>query len=105
MNVLADLVGSGSGLIVVIAVVLILAKMDKAPQATHGIIRRLLIALNYGAGGLVAFTGLGTLWSSIASRIAGYFGGMETGTPHVVLVVASMIVILGLVIAIIWEPD
>lgn len=103
MSTLANFVGSGAGLIVIAVCVVLVAHLTHLPNFAHPWVLRGLIVLAYGGGTLLAYTGLGALWRTVASGIAGLFpGGLSAGVPHAVLVVASVVLIFGLVVAI-WK--
>lgn len=105
MSFLAGLTGSGVGLLVVVVVVILLGHVTHAPGAAHPWIYRILIVLAYGGGTLLALTGVGSLWLSLVNWGAAFFGGLGSGAGHAVIVIASVILILGLIVGIWKAPN
>jgi hypothetical protein len=102
VNILAGIIGSGVGIIVIAAVMISLRHMGHAPGFTHPWIHRAMIILMYGAGSLIALTGLGAMWRSFAGYVAGFLGGLGGGIPHAVITIGSFLLILGLIIGL-WK--
>lgn len=105
MSFLAGLVGSGIGLIVVVVTIILLGHVSHAPGAAHPWIYRALIVLAYGGGALLALTSIGNVWLSLVNWFAAFFGGVGSGAGHAVIVIASVILILGLIIGIWKAPN
>jgi hypothetical protein len=103
MNILADLAGSATAIIVIVGAVILVGHLTHLPNFSHEWVLRFLIALAYGGGALLAYSGVGSLWvNDVVNPVAGLFGGLQTGIPHVILTLGSFILILGLVIAM-WK--
>jgi len=103
MTILGQVAGSFAGLTVIAVCVILVAHLTHLPKFSHPWVLRVLIVLTYGGGTLVAYTGLGSLWATVATDIAGVVpGGLHGQICHAVIVVVSVIVILGLVIAL-WK--
>jgi hypothetical protein len=106
MGVLASIVGSGAGAIIIGASFFAMAYLGKLhlPAMGQSIIRRVLIIAMYAGGCTLAFTEVGILWSGIANRIADLFGGFGTGIPRIVIVLTSLMLLLGLIAGLVFAP-
>lgn len=105
MSILADLAGAATAIVVIVACVILVGHLTHLPSFSHPWVLRFLIALAYGGGALLTFTGVGSTWASVVNWVCAQFpgaGSLQTGVPHIVLVLGSLVLILGLVIAV-WK--
>jgi hypothetical protein len=106
MGFLANIVGSGAGLIIIGAAFVAMANLGKLklPGIAQSIIRRLLIIAMWAGGCTLAFTEIGILWAGIANRIASLFGGFGAGPARVAIVLASLVLLVGLIVGLALAP-
>lgn len=102
MSLLASIVGSGVGIIALVAAFVLLGYVGHAPGAAHPWIYRGLAIVAYGAGSFVALAGLGAIWLGVVHWVEGFTG---PGVAHVAIVIGSLILILGLIIGMWKAPN
>ncbi|MGO8961558.1 MAG: hypothetical protein ACLQFR_29930 [Streptosporangiaceae bacterium] len=105
MNWITNLAGSGAGVIAIAAGLLILRYLSRAPQIVHPWLHRFVIVLMYAGGAALAVTTIGSLADKGVVLLAGWFGGLNYGLVHAILVIAVMVLLAGTVMALIWDPD
>jgi hypothetical protein len=105
MSWLTNVAGSGAGIIAIAAGLLILRHMSRVPGIVHPWLHRFVIVLMYAGGAALAVTTLGGLADHGIVLVAGWFGGLNYGLVHAVLVIAVMVLLAGVVLGLIWAPD
>jgi hypothetical protein len=105
MGTIAAIVGSGAGAIIIGVSFIAMGHLGRLPGGIQPWVRRLLIIAMYAGGCTLAVTEIGTLWAGLANRIAGLFGGLDTGLPRVVVVLAAAVLLAGVVVGLIWAPN
>ena len=104
MGTIAALVGSGAGLIIIGATFIAMMHVGRLPAIGQKILKRLFIIAMYAGGCVLSLTALGSIWLGIAGRIADLFGGLDTGFPRATVVLVSILLLLGTVVALIFDP-
>lgn len=105
MSILADLAGAATAIVVIVACVILVGHLSHLPGFSHPWVLRFLIALAYGGGALLTFTGLGATWARTVNWAVSQFpaiGSLQSGAPHIALTLGSFVLILGLVVAM-WK--
>lgn len=104
MNLIASLIGSGAGVVIIGVSLLAIPHLGRFPAAIQPWLRRLLIIATFAGGSALAVTELGSLWASLASWAAGFFGGFGSGIPHTVVILAGTALLLATAAALVWAP-
>lgn len=105
MSVLASVIGSGAGAVVIALAVLLGKHYRRLPARSYAWVERAMIVLMYAGGSAVAVTAIGR-WADGAVRwIAGLLGGVDTGLPHAALVITCMFVLGALLAELIADPS
>lgn len=104
MNLIASLIGSGAGVVIIGVGLLAIPHLGHFPAAIQPWLRRLLIVATFAGGSALAVTELGSLWASLADWVAGFFGGLGAGIPHTVVILAAAALLLATFAAMIWAP-
>lgn len=105
MSVIASLVGSGAGIVIIGVAFAAMAHLQHLPQMVHPWMRRLLIVAMYAGGSALAVTELGTLARSAVNWVAGFFGGLGAGGPRAAVIITCVLLLLATAVALIWVPN
>ena len=104
MGWITGIVGSGAGLIIIGVTFIASLHMGRVPAMAQKILKRLFIVAMYAGGAVLAISGLGALGVRIVTALAGLFGGLGSGPARVVIVLTGAFMLLGVVVALIFDP-
>ena len=104
MSILASIAGSGAGLIVIALAFVLNRHYRYLPKFAHDWVARLAILLMFAGGSTIAVTQLGSWIHLAAEWAARLLGGINAGLPHAALVIASLFMLAGLVVAFVFSP-
>lgn len=105
MTGIADWAGSGAGLILIGASVILMRFLHHFPSATHPILHRLVIIGMYAGGAtLVLASPIGTWIVNAELWVAGIFGGTASGTGHAFVVIAGTFLAATVIVGLLFVP-
>lgn len=105
MSVLAGLIGSGAGIVVIALAVLIGKHYQHLPRMTHDWVARGVIVLMYAGGSAIAVTQVGSWADTAVTFAAGWLGGLNAGIPRTALIVTAMFLIASMAVSVIFAPS
>jgi hypothetical protein len=105
LTLLANIIGSGAGAIIIGVSVFFMAHVGRFPSGVQPWLRRGLIVAMYCGGATLAFTEVGILWTGVVNHISSWLGvSTAYGVPRVVIVLASVALLAGTVVGLVWAP-
>lgn len=104
MGVIASLIGSGAGVIIIGVTFIASLHMGRVPAMAQKIIKRLFIVAMFAGGSALAVNGPGAIGVRLVSAIAGLFGGLDSGPARVVIVLTGAFLLLGVTVALVFDP-
>ena len=102
---IAGWAGSGAGLVIVGVSWVIARFLHHLPQATHPVLRRLVIIGMYAGGATLALTVTGGWVIRAELWVASFFGGVNAGTGHAAVVIAGTFLAVSVIVALVFIPD
>jgi hypothetical protein len=107
-SIITGIGAAAAGIILIAAVLFAMKHLSKLhlPGAIEGIVLRLFMIAGYAGGVVLSVSLIGTLWTGLVNWIAGFFGGIGSGTiPYIIIVIAGFTLLGGFLLELIFAPN
>ena len=105
MTSISGWAGTGVGIIVIGVCSVAAGFVSHLPKAAHPWVHRGLIVAMYAGATALLVTPIGRFALSLANRVAGFFGGFDSGLGKAAIIIAGFFLLAATIIALVKVPS